>query len=211
MGVKTFATLSDGTEIPNHRYLKQSLAKLKKLQRKHSKKARGSHNREKSRIKVARLHEKIVNQRLDFLHKVVHFLVTHYDTICLEDLNVKGMVKNHHLAQAISDVGMGMFNTLLEQKAEEYGVNILRIGRFEPSSKMCTCGYVNKDLTLAMREWICPECGTHHKRDLLAANNIKRFALRDINTDGTSEINACGDMIMSSDESAQEAPLFREG
>lgn len=211
LGVKTFATLSDGTEIPNHRYLKQSLAKLKKLQRKHSKKARGSHNREKSRIKVARLHEKIVNQRLDFLHKVVHFLVTHYDTICLEDLNVKGMVKNHHLAQAISDVGMGMFNTLLEQKAEEYGVNILRIGRFEPSSKMCTCGYVNKDLTLAMREWICPECGTHHKRDLLAANNIKRFALRDINTDGTSEINACGDMIMSSDESAQEAPLFREG
>lgn len=121
------------------------------------------------------------------------------------------MVKNHHLAQAISDVGMGMFNTLLEQKAEEYGVNILRIGRFEPSSKMCTCGYVNKDLTLAMREWTCPECGTHHKRDLLAANNIKRFALRDINTDGTSEINACGDMIMLSDESAQEAPLFREG
>ena len=114
------------------------------------------------------------------------------------------MVKNHHLAQSISDVSWSMFNTLLEYKAQEQGVNILRIGRFEPSSKFCPCGYINKGLTLAMREWTCPECGTIHYRDLLAAINIKRFAFRNINTVGATEIHACGDMSGVT-HSAQEA------
>lgn len=114
------------------------------------------------------------------------------------------MVKNHHLAQALEDISIGTFNTLLEYKAKERGVNILRIGRFEPSSKMCTCGYINHNLTLAMREWICPKCGSIHDRDLLAANNIKRFAFRNINTVGTTEIYACGDMSEDA-HSAQEA------
>ena len=204
LGIKTFAVLSDGTEIPNPKHLKQSLDKVKKLQRSLSHKNKGSKNRDKARRKLALAHEQVTNRRNDFLHKVTSYLVNNYDTICLEDLNVKGMVKNHHLAQALDDIAIGTFNTLLEYKAKERGVNILRIGRFEPSSKMCTCGYINHNLTLAMREWICPKCGLIHDRDLLAANNIKRFAFRNINTVGTTEIYACGDM--SEDvHSAQEA------
>lgn len=194
LGIKTFAVLSDGTEIPNPRHLKQSLDKVKKLQRSLLHKTKGSKNRDKARRKLALAHEQVTNRRNDFLHKVTSYLVNNYDTICLEDLNVKGMIKNHHLAQSLSDIAIGTFNTLLEYKAKERGVNILRIGRFEPSSKMCTCGYINHNLTLAIREWTCPECGSIHDRDLLAANNIKRFAFRKINTVGTTEIYACGDM-----------------
>lgn len=204
MGIKTFAVLSDGTEIPNPKYLKQSLNKVKQLQRSLSRKTKGSKNRDKARRKLALAHEKVTNQRNEFLHNVTHYLVSNYDTICLEDLNVQGMVKNHHLAQSLEDIAIGTFNTILEYKAKEHGVNILRIGRFEPSSKMCACGYINHNLTLAMREWVCSECGSIHDRDLLAANNIKRFAFRNINTDGTSEIYACGDMSVVT-HSAQEA------
>jgi putative transposase len=204
LGIKTFAVLSDGTEIPNPKHLKQSLDKVKKLQRSLSHKNKGSKNRDKARRKLALAHEQVTNRRNDFLHKVTSYLVNNYDTICLEDLNVKGMVKNHHLAQALEDIAIGTFNTLLEYKAKERGVNILRIGRFAPSSKMCTCGYINHNLTLAMREWVCPECGKVHDRDFLAANNIKRFAFRNINTVGTTEIHACGDMSEDA-HSAQEA------
>lgn len=130
----------------------------------------------------------------DFLHQVTHRLVANYDTICLETLSASNMVKNHRLAQALEDIAINRFNTLLEYKAKEHGVNILRIGRFEPSSKMCTCGYINHDLTLSMRTWKCPICGAVHDRDLLAANNIKRFAFNKLNTAGTAEIQACGDM-----------------
>jgi putative transposase len=204
LGIKTFAVFSDETEIPNPKHLKQSLDKVKKLQRSLSHKTKGSKNREKARRKLALAHEQVTNRRNDFLHNVTSYLVNNYDTICLEDLNVKGMVKNHRLAQALEDIAIGTFNTLLEYKAKERGVNILRIGRFEPSSKMCTCGYINHNLTLAMRKWTCPECGTTHDRDLLAANNIKRFAFRNTNTVGTTEIYACGDMSVVTC-SAQEA------
>ena len=204
LGIKTFAVLSDGTEIPNPKHLKQSLDKVKKLQRSLSHKTKGSKNREKTRRKMALAHEQVTNRRNDFLHKVTSYLVSNYSTICLQDLNVQGMVKNHHLAQALEDIAIGTFNALLEYKAKERGVNILRIGRFEPSSKMCTCGYINHNLTLAMREWVCPECGKTHDRDFLAANNIKRFAFRNINTVGTTEIYACGDMNEVT-HSAQEA------
>ena len=194
LGIKTFAVLSDGTEIPNPKHLKQSLDKVKKLQRSLSHKNKGSKNRDKARRKLALAHEQVTNRRNDFLHKVTSYLVNNYDTICLEDLNVKGMVKNHHLAQALEDIAIGTFNTLLEYKAKERGVNILRIGRFEPSSKMCTCGYINHNLTLSMRTWKCPVCGAVHDRDGLAANNIKRFAFNKLNTAGTAGIKACGDM-----------------
>lgn len=204
LGIKTFAVLSDGTEIPNPKHLKQSLDKVKKLQRSLLHKTKGSKNRDNARRKLALAHEQVTNRRNDFLHKVTSYLVNNYDTICLEDLNVKGMIKNHHLAQSLLDIAIGTFNTLLEYKAKERGVNILRIGRFEPSSKMCTCGYINHNLTLAIREWTCPECGSIHDRDLLAANNIKRFAFRKINTVGTTEIHACGDMSGVT-HSAQEA------
>ena len=194
LGIKTFAVLSDGTEIQNHKYLKRSIKKVKRLQHSLSKKAKGSKNREKARLRLARVHERVCNQRNDFLHQVTHRLVANYDTICLETLSASNMVKNHHLAQALEDIAINRFNTLLEYKAKEYGVNILRIGRFEPSSKMCTCGYINHDLTLSMRTWKCPVCGAVHDRDLLAANNIKRFAFNKLNTAGTAGIKACGDM-----------------
>ena len=179
LGLKDFAILSDGRKIANPRYLKNNLKKLAKLQRRLARKQKGSSNRNKARIKVARQHEKISNMRKDFLHKLTYQL-THENqvsTICIEDLAVSNMIKNHKLARSISDVSWSNFRTLLEYKCDLYGKNLLVIGRFEPSSKMCTCGYINKDLTLADREWTCPICNKHHDRDILAANNIKKFAL----------------------------------
>ena len=205
LGIKTFAVLSDGTEIQNHKYLKRSIKKVKRLQRSLSKKAKGSKNREKARLRLARAHERVYNQRNDFLHQVTHRLVANYDTICIETLSASNMVKNHRLAQALEDIAINRFNTLLEYKAKKHGVNILRIGRFEPSSKMCTCGYINHNLTLSMRSWKCPVCGAVHDRDLLAANNIKRFAFNKLNTAGTAEIQACGDMSEDA-HSAHESP-----
>lgn len=194
LGIKTFAVLSDGTEIKNHKYMKRSIKKVKRLERSLSHKTKGSKNRERARRRLARAYEMVSNQRNDFLHKVTHDLVNRYDTICLETLVVSNMVKNHRLAQELQDIAIHRFNALLEYKAKEHGVNILRIGKFEPSSKMCTCGYINHGLTLSMRRWTCPVCGTTHDRDLLAANNIKRFSFHNLHTAGTAEIQACGDM-----------------
>ena len=194
LGIKTFAVLSDGTEIKNHKYMKRSIKKVKRLERSLSHKTKGSKNRERARRRLARAYERVSNQRNDFLHKVTHDLVNRYDTICLETLVVSNMVKNHRLAQELQDIAIHRFNALLEYKAKEHGVNILRIGKFEPSSKMCTCGYINHGLTLSMRRWTCPVCGTTHDRDLLAANNIKRFSFHNLHTAGTAEIQACGDM-----------------
>lgn len=178
LGIKTFAVLSDGTEYDNPKFLKASLARLKVLQRRLSKKAKGSNNRRKAKLKVAKLHEIISNQRKDFLHKVSNEITNRFDTICIEDLNVKGMVKNHCLAQSISDVGWGEFEKQLRYKAEWRGKNILQIGRFEPSSKLHnTCGYINKQLSLSDREWTCPNCDEIVLRDVNAAINIKNFAL----------------------------------
>ena len=179
LGLKDFAILSDGRKISNPKYLKNNLKKLQVLQKRLSRKQKGSSNRNKARIKVARQYEKISNMRKDFLHKLTYQL-THENqvsTICIEDLAVSNMIKNHKLARSISDVSWSNFRTLLEYKCELYGKNLLVIGRFEPSSKMCTCGYINRELTLADREWTCPICKTHHDRDILAANNIKKFAL----------------------------------
>lgn len=195
LGIKTFATLSNGKEIPNPKNLKNAMTRLKRLQRNLSRKVKGSNNRERARKVLACQYERVTNRRNDFLEKVTHQLVTSYDTICLETLSAKNMMKNHHLAQALSDMAIGRFNKLIEQKAEWYGVNILRIGRFEPSSKMCSCGYIYRDLKLSQRVWTCPSCGRTNQRDLLAANNIKAFAFNKThNTAGTAEIDACGDM-----------------
>lgn len=193
LGIKTFAVLSNGEEIQNPKFLRKSLLKLKREQRKMSRKVKGSNNRNKQRIKLSGTYEKVTNRRNDFLNKVTTKLVSEHNTICLEDLNVKGMLKNHKLAQALTDVSIGTFNRMIEYKAKERGVNIIRIGRFEPSSKMCTCGVVNKELKLSQRTWTCPECNVTHDRDLLASNNIKRFAFLKQNTAGIAGINACGD------------------
>lgn len=194
-GIKTFATLSDGTEIENPKHLKNNLQRLKVLQKRASKKQKGSANRKKANLKVARLHEKIANQRLDFLHKTTTAIAKQYDTVACENLNISGMLRNHKLAQSIADLGLGRFYTLLQYKMIEQGGNYLEIGRFEPSSKMCGCGAINKNLQLSDREWVCPECGTINQRDILAANNILKFALNPKNktTDGMSGV-ACGDV-----------------
>ena len=194
-GIKTFATLSDGTEIENPKHLKNNLQRLKVLQKRASKKQKGSANRKKANLQVARLHEKIANQRLDFLHKTTTAIAKQYDTVACENLNISGMLRNHKLAQSIADLGLGKFYTFLQYKMIEQGGNYLEIGRFAPSSKMCGCGAINKNLQLSDREWVCHECGTINQRDILAANNILKFALNPKNktTDGMSGV-ACGDV-----------------
>lgn len=187
LGIKDFAILSNGQKIDNLKPLKNSLKRLKQLQQQVSRKRKGSKNQDKARQRLARQHEKVSNQRKDFLHKLTCDL-THtdgIDTLAIETLNVSGMIKNHCLAQAIADVSWSQFNDFLGYKAEWYGKNILRIGQFEPSSKLCSiCGYVNHALTLKDRSWTCPECETQHDRDVNAANNIKQFALQPNNLVG---------------------------
>ena len=179
LGIKDFAILSNGKKIKNPKYLRNSERRLKVLQRRLSRKQKGSQNRIKAKFKVAKLHNKITNQRSAFLHNFTHQLThdSQVDTIAIENLNVNGMMKNHHLAKAIADVSWGEFVRQLSYKCEWYGKNLLVIGRFEPSSKTCSCGYVNQELKLSDRKWTCPKCKKTHDRDILAANNIKKFAL----------------------------------
>ena len=185
VGIKDFAVLSTGEKIENPKYLKNSLQRLKVLQKRVSKKQKGSQNRAKAKQRLAALHDKIANQRTDFQNKLSFKLVSENQAIALETLNVKGMVKNHNLAQAISDSAWSSFVTKLEYKAEWLGKTVLRIGQFEPSSKLCSvCGYHNKELQLSDREWKCPACTTIHDRDINAAINIKKFALIDQNLIG---------------------------
>lgn len=185
VGIKDFAVLSTGEKIENPKYLKSSLQRLKVLQKRVSRKQKGSKNRTKAKQRLSVLHEKITNQRNDFQNKLSFRLVSENQAISLETLNVKGMQKNHHIAQAIGDSAWSSFVTKLEYKAEWYGKTILRIGRFEPSSKLCNvCGFHNSELTLKYREWTCPDCKTKHDRDINAAINIKKFALIDQNLIG---------------------------
>lgn len=179
LGIKTLAVLSDGTEFENPKWFRAAKANLRRQQRSLSRKQKDSNSREKQRLVVARCHEKIANQRADYLHKVTSNIINNHDTICLEDLNVKSMMKNEKLSLAIGEIGWATFKTMLEYKAEWYGKNIITIGRFEPSSKICsTCGTINKELKLQHREWTCQKCKTPHDRDKNAAINIKNFGLR---------------------------------
>jgi putative transposase len=187
LGIKDFATFSDGTVINNPRHFRKKQKALKRTQRKLARKKKGSKNRYKQRIKVAILHEKVSNCRKDFLHKVTHDIVENqdYNSVAIEDLDVAEMLgkgKKNKLSRNIADAGWGMFRQFLTYKCERKGKNLLVIGRFEPSSKLCTCGYLNSSLTLKNREWDCPRCHSHHERDELAAKNIKRFAFCKQNT-----------------------------
>jgi putative transposase len=193
-GIKSFLVSVDGRDFANNGYLKKSLQRLKILQRRYQRKKhnsvvlecgktikKNSNNREKCRIKVARLHEKISNQRLDYIQKITHALThdSQVKTICVEDLNIRGMIKNHKLARSLSDVSIGKFYEILGYKCEWYGINLIKIGRFEASSKTCSgCGSLNDGLKLSHREWVCKTCHAKHDRDVNAAINIKNFGLR---------------------------------
>ncbi|WP_321416919.1 RNA-guided endonuclease TnpB family protein [uncultured Methanomethylovorans sp.] len=188
VGIKSFAVLSTGQVIDNPKFLKKSLKKLIKLQRSVSRKPKGSKNRRKAVAKLAKQHQLVANQRNDFQHQVSATIISENQAVAMEDLNVKGMIRNHCLAQSISDVGWSEFIRKLMYKAEWYGKTILRIGRFDASSKLCNvCGYNNKELTLDIREWKCPSCKTLHDRDRNASINIKKIALSNLNTHGTWE------------------------
>lgn len=178
LGLKSFATLSDGVVIDNIKFFREKQSEIAKIQRHLSRKNKGSNRHRKNKIKIARLYNKIANKRNNFLHNVTTSLVNNYDVICIENLNVSGMLSNHKLAKAISDTSFSMFRSMLEYKCNWYGKELVVIDRFYPSSKTCSkCGWKKEDLTLSDRVFKCENCGIEIDRDLNAAINIQRVGV----------------------------------
>jgi len=183
LGLKDFVITSDGIKYKNNRYTKKYSRELKKAQQHLSRKEKGSNGFEKQKLKVAKIHEKIASCRLDTLHKVSKGLVEDYDLISIEDLNVKGMIKNHKLSKHIADASWGNFVTLLQYKCDWYGKELVKICRFYPSSKTCNCcGWINQELKLSDRKWTC-KCGETHDRDINASKNILKEGLKYLGRD----------------------------
>lgn len=186
LGIKSLLIDSNGAEIKNERFLKKALKKLKYNHRQLSKKKKGSISRNKQRIKLAKQYQKVTNQRNNYLHQVSTKFINENQVICLEDLSVKNMIKNHKLAQAISDVSWGSLVSMLKYKAAWHSRQIIQIDRFYPSSKTCSsCGHLMSTMDLSIREWTCPSCGDHHNRDVNAAKNILRQGLNIMSGSGT--------------------------
>lgn len=183
LGISSFATFSNGEKVENPRFLSKKLKKLRKLSKSHSKKKKGSKNREKSRKKLAVLHEKVTNCRKDFQHKLSREIADNqgYNCVAIETLGIQGMIKNKRLARHIQDCSWYQFKTILKYKLERNGKQMLEIGRFQPSSKICSCGEINNELSLKDRIWTCSKCNVTHDRDILAAKNIGKFAFLDKN------------------------------
>lgn len=207
----------DNTIVKYVRNYRKNEKHLSKLQRKISRKEKGSKNRMKSKRQVAVLHEKIANQRKDFINKTALYFASKYDVIVLEDINLQNMSRTLHLGKSVTDLGFGEFRTVLEQKCNEYDTAIFYVDKWYPSSKTCSsCGAINKSLKLSDREWACTECGTCHNRDFNAALNLEQYFTNQYNTVGTTEINACGDnastlraIVMQVLSLNQEASSFR--
>src|SRR2546421_3419249 len=187
LGLKSMLIESSGQTHGNPKFFAQDEKKLAKAQRRLAKKKKGSKNRAKARLKVARLHKKIADRRRDYQHKLSTKIVRENQVVCIESLQVKNMVKNHSLAKAISDVGWSEFVRQLEYKAEWYERTLVKIDKWYPSSKRCfDCGHMLDSLTLDIRHWTCPECGVSHDRDINAAKNILAVGLT---------ASACGEMV----------------
>ena len=194
LGIKDFIITSDDFKYKNNRYTKKYSTQLKINQQYLSRKIKGSNRYNKQRLKVAKIYKKITNSRKDNLHKVSTDLIKKYDTIFLEDLNIKSMIKNHKLSKHIQDCSWGMFINFLEYKATWNDKQVIKIDRFFPSSKTCSkCGYINQNLKLDLREWTCPSCKTKHDRDFNAATNIKQEGFKIISS-GTDDYRH-GDQI----------------
>ena len=173
LGVKDFVITSDGEVFENKHFFKKEEKQMKKLQRQLSKKVKGSNNKKKEQVRIAKLFERITNKKDAYIHYVTNKLLTYFDIIFMEDLNVQGMLRNHHLAKAIQEVGFYKFKETLVNKSLVNDKQVVFIDRFYPSSKTCSvCGYKKQDLRLSDREWVCPKCGTKHDRDINAAVNI---------------------------------------
>ncbi|GGL26107.1 RNA-guided endonuclease InsQ/TnpB family protein [Planomonospora parontospora] len=202
LGVKDFAVNSDGERIRNPRHLERKVRNLARYQRRMARKQRGSNNRAKAKAKVARTHAKVRDARQDFLHKASTRLVRDHDVIAIEDLNVRGMVRNRSLARAISDCGWGEFRRLLEYKCERYGRRLVVIDRWHPTSKTCSaCGHLLAELSLSTRHWTCPTCRTRHDRDINAAKNILAAG---------QAVSACGADVRHSGSSRVRSAVKQE-
>ena len=187
LGLKSMVITSDGEHVGNPQFFRKDEKRLASRQRRHAKKKKGSKNRTKARIRVARVHARIADRRRDYQHKLSTRIVHENQVICIESLSVKNMVQNHHLAKSISDVGWGEFVRQLEYKAQWYGRTLIKIDKWYPSSKRCShCGHVLDSLTLDVRFWMCPECHTFHDRDINAAKNVLAAGLA---------VSACGEAV----------------
>src|SRR6266851_3252103 len=187
LGLKSLVITSDGQTHGNPKFFAKDEKKLAKAQRRHAKKKKGSKNRAKARLQVARIHKKIADRRRDYQHKLSTKIIRENQVVCVESLHVKNMVKNHCLAKAISDVGWAEFVRQLEYKAEWYGRTLVKIDKWYPSSKRCfDCGHILDSLPLDVRSWICPECGVAHDRDINAAKNVLAVGLT---------VAACGEAV----------------
>lgn len=189
-GLKKYMTLSDGREIDNPQFLKTDLLELRRRSRNLSKCKKGSNNRKRKKLELERLYRDIVNKRSDFQWKMAHELCKRYDLICLEDLNLEGMKRNW--GRKMSDLAHGDFVVKLEHVAKKYGVQVHKIDRFFPSSRLCTCGYKNDKLSLSDRVWTCPICGAVHPRDLFAAENILRQGIAELGSGSKSPKHSQG-------------------
>lgn len=198
VGIKSFAVLSNGKVFENMKFLEKNEKRLAVIQKRFSRKQKGSNRRKSYKLKVARQYERITNLRTNYIHQVTSKIIAENQSIVIEDLNIDGMLKNHCLAKSISSVAWGEFFRQLEYKSEFYGRNLVRIGRFEPSSKLCECGTINNELKLSDRIWTCKACGRVNNRDELASKNIKKFGLKRQNLIGlTPAVSGAEDVELS--------------